>query len=110
MNKSNSTSTNEGNSKNDERTKEMAASKKETTKASGKNKTETVIYIGPSIKNVVESGTIFNNGLTPPLIAALENKPFLKGLLVPIDKLAKAKADLRKSDSAMSVLYKKAQI
>jgi hypothetical protein len=68
---------------------------------------ETVVYIGPSITNVVEEGAIFNNGLTQALLDEIKRKPFLKGLIIPINQLAKAKADLRVNNSAIHTLYTK---
>lgn len=70
---------------------------------------ETVVYLGPSIPNVVEHGAIFENAaITKALETKIYEKPLLKSLLIPISGLAKARAELQNAESGISKLYAKA--
>lgn len=70
---------------------------------------ESKIYIGPSIVNVVVTGTVFNGGITPKMEKEIANRPFLSDLIVPLETLVCAKKELRRSDSALSRIYQKAE-
>lgn len=90
--------------------KEMESAAKETkTEAAGKKEVnkETVVYIGPSIKNVVSTGTVYNNGLPERLVAEIEKQPAIKSLLVPVSRLAAVQRELSNQGSAVSLIYKK---
>lgn len=52
---------------------------------------ETVIYAGPSIKNL-QQYTIFNNGIPSILKEDIKACPAIKGLIVPVAKLAETEA------------------
>lgn len=78
---------------------------KRTQPAAGR--AETVVYIGPSIKNVVVTGTIYTNGLPEAVKKEMERQPALKSLLVPISGLAEAQKELNIPGSAMATIYKK---
>ena len=72
---------------------------------------EAVTYLGPSISNVVEHGTVFVSGnLTNIMKEQVERVPALKGLLVKTSKLVQAKKDLRNKDSALSAIYRKVEM
>lgn len=49
---------------------------------------ETVCYIGPTIPGTVQHAAFFRNGLPEHLEKAIEKCPAIKGLLIPISKLA----------------------
>lgn len=66
-----------------------------------------VIYIGPSIKNIVSTGTVYNNGIPKLLKEEIERQPVLKSLIIPIEKLADVQKDLHIPESAVSIIYKK---
>lgn len=68
---------------------------------------EILIYVGPTIPNVISTNSIFNNGIPKQLQELISIKPYVSALLVPIEKLAQARVELRNPGSAFSVLYKK---
>lgn len=71
---------------------------------------EAVTYLGPTIKNVVESGTVFAAGrVTTTLEKKMEEITLLKSLLIPTSGLVKAKKELRDKESALSAIYRKAE-
>ncbi|MCD8204511.1 MAG: hypothetical protein LUC16_01610 [Coprobacillus sp.] len=67
--------------------------------------TEAVAYIGPSIKFVATHGTVYNNGLPRDLAKKVEEIPMIKGLLIPISKLAVSYVQLATEGSALNNLY-----
>lgn len=68
---------------------------------------KTVMYIGPSIKNVVSTGSLYNNGLPEKLTQAMEKQPAIKSLIVPLSGLAAAQKELAIPGSALSIIYGK---
>lgn len=89
----------------------MSEAKQETkTKAAAKKEAvqkETVMYIGPSIKNVVATGTLYNNGLPDALKDEMERQPIIGNLIIPVGSLAAAQKELAKAGSALSIMYGK---
>ena len=83
-----------------------------TTEPTNKKPTtqeQTVMYIGPSIPNVVQASTVFKNGvLTEALKKCVEEKPYMKKLLVPLEELPAAMKELN-SNSAISSIYRRVQ-
>lgn len=86
----------------------------ETKKPAGKAKAapatqeaETVVYIGPDIPGAKQY-TTYNAGLPDALKEKIKEHPFFNSLVVPVEKLAKASAELAKEGSALSILYRKA--
>lgn len=77
-----------------------------TTKQTTAQK-ETVMYIGPSIKNVVTTGTLYNNGLPKTLALEMEKQPVIGSLVVPVSKLAEAQKELATPGSALQLIYNK---
>lgn len=70
-------------------------------------KAQTVMYIGPSIPNVVQTSTVFKDGVLPgPLKKCVEEKPYMKKLLVPIKELPAAMKELNGS-SALNSIYRR---
>lgn len=71
---------------------------------------EATTYLGPTIKNVVESGTVFVAGkVTTIFEKKMEEIPLLKSLLIPTSGLVKAKKELRNKESTISAIYRKAE-
>lgn len=68
---------------------------------------KTLVYIGPSIKNVVSTGTVYNNGLPVKVMKEIEKQPIIKSLVIPVDKLAAAQKELATQGSALAVIYEK---
>lgn len=68
---------------------------------------ETVMYIGPSIKDVVLTGTLYNNGLPEPLKREIERRPVVGSMVLPVNGLSKVYRQLAVPGSAWEVLYDK---
>lgn len=70
-------------------------------------KEQTVMYIGPSIPNVVQASTVFKDGiLTETLEKCVKEKPYMKKLLVPLEELPAAMRELN-GNSAISSIYRR---
>lgn len=68
---------------------------------------KTVIYIGPSIKNVVSTGTLYNNGLPKILKEEMVKQPVIKKLIIPVEDLSEAQRKLATPGSALATVYGK---
>lgn len=73
-----------------------------------KEKRETVIYLGPAISGTAGHGTVYCNGLSPQLQAALQEEPAINMLLVPIADVAVMKKERKRESSAFNVCYERA--
>ncbi len=67
----------------------------------------TVMYIGPQIRGVVSSNTIFNNGLPEVLKKKAEEMPVIQSLIVPVKELARARREMQDETTAIGTCYKK---
>lgn len=88
----------------------MSEAKKPTGKAKAApaaQEAEIVVYIGPDIPGAKQY-TTYNAGLPDALKEKIKEHPFFNSLVVPVEKLAKASAELAKEGSALSILYRKA--
>lgn len=86
--------------------KEVKQPESKAAKAKEKEK-RTLVYIGPSIKNLVSSGTVYNNGVPEALIQEMKEQPVIKSLLVPVEELAEARKELAQPGSALKIIYDK---
>lgn len=68
---------------------------------------ESVVYVGPTIQNIVVANTVFNNGITEVLKNKCDTLPTLATMIKPLSEYSQALAELRDSTSALSLLYKK---
>ena len=68
---------------------------------------KTMVYMGPSIRNVILHGVTLKGGYTPALEKELEKQPYIRDLLIPADELAEARKELKKNGSRLEVLYRK---
>lgn len=93
-----------------EEKKEDGIVQKETKRKAARQetgRTETVMYIGPTIKNVAVTGTLYNNGLPESLKKEAEKQPAISNLIVPVGELAAAQRELAIPGSALAVIYGK---
>lgn len=67
----------------------------------------TVVYIGPTIENVVSKNIVLNNGIPKYLNDEIEKQPLINNLIVPIGQLASARNELRNPKSTLSIVYGK---
>ena len=70
-------------------------------------KTNIVIYVGPTIAGLASNNTVFNNGIPSILKEAMEKEPAFKGLVVPLKNLATSIKELQEGAGATHVLYNK---
>lgn len=68
---------------------------------------EIVVYIGPDIPGTKQY-TTYNAGLPDALKEKIVEHRVFESLVVPVERLAKASAELAKEGSALNILYKKA--
>lgn len=69
---------------------------------------ETVVYMGPSINGVIETGTAMNDKYPDRFAEILKSNSYFSGLLIPVGKLNDAKKELRRQGSELDMLYKQA--
>lgn len=88
---------------------EVITEKKTKSKAKEvKRPAVSVMYVGPSIVNVVQKSTVFKNGVcSEALNALIKEHPYVEKLLIPVDSLAEAMKELAIEKSALSVIYNK---
>lgn len=67
-----------------------------------------VAYCGPTIKGIAPQYTVFVDGLPEKLKEKVEQVPFLKALIVPLDKLAEMRVKIEQDGTRENILYKKA--
>lgn len=97
------------------KTEEKVATVTATTKPVAKTvtasakKVETVIYIGPTINEVVASNTIFNNGISKELEDTIKEIPAVRKLIIPISQLSAARIQINAKNSALAVCYENVQ-
>lgn len=82
-----------------EKTKNMATIQKKEGR--------TVMYVGPTIRNVVAAGSLYSNGLPEKLKKEMEKQPLIKELVVPVERLAEVKKELAIPGSGMAIIYGK---
>lgn len=63
------------------------------------------MYIGPSISGVIKTSTIFIGELPARLNKLIEELPCVRNLIVPIDRLTRAKQALSGQGSVENVSY-----
>ena len=68
---------------------------------------ETMVYMGPSIRHVVQHGTALKGGYPPALAAEMEMQPFIKDLMIPVSEVAEARKELKKDGRRLAALYKR---
>lgn len=68
---------------------------------------KTVVYLGPSIPNIVAENSIFRGELPEKIQNIQKELPVIKILFVPIEKLIAAKKELTENNSAKAICYNK---
>ena len=88
----------------------MSEAKKPTGKAKAApaaQEAEIVVYIGPDMPGAKPYASD-SAGLPDALKEKIKEHPFFNSFVVPVEKLAKASAELAKEGSALSILYRRA--
>jgi len=86
---------------------ETKARKTAAKQSTAKTESGTVVYIGPNIPGVAKQGTVYNNGLPGALMEKAKEIPAINALIVPVEGLARANAELARGGSALSIIYNK---
>ncbi|MBR6873025.1 MAG: hypothetical protein IKN17_05925 [Ruminococcus sp.] len=84
----------------------MAAFKNKDKKPSEDN--GIYVYVGPSIKGVIQEGTIYHGSLDKihrKLAAAIEKYPKIARLIVKDTELSAARAEIRKGGTSLAHAY-----
>ena len=81
--------------------------KKAAKKPTEKKDKKMVIYLGPAIAGVAVPGTVYNNGLTPQMEAAVDEIPALRSLLVEIETAGRVRKAIKDPQSAAAICYQK---
>ena len=68
-----------------------------------------LVYLGPSFYGVIQKGTVTSGEPSPKLRRLTEAHPFLYSLFVPVTELAEKRKQLKKADSELGQLYRKAE-
>lgn len=68
-----------------------------------------VAYCGPTIPGKAVQFTTYTNGLSSPLLEAVQASPVLKALVVPLDQLPEVRRQLQARAGRYYTLYCKAQ-
>ena len=72
-----------------------------------KNDTQKFVYVGPTIVGVATRNTVYGD-MPSALAAAIEARPYLTGLCVPVSGLANAIAQIDRQQGRVYTLYTKA--
>lgn len=67
-----------------------------------------VAYCGPTVKGIAPQYTVFVDGLPEKLKEKAEQVPFLKALIVPLDKLAEMRVKVEQGGTRENLLYQNA--
>ena len=68
-----------------------------------------VAYCGPTIPGKAVQFTTYSNGLSSPLLEAVQASPVLKALVVPLDQLPEVRQQIQARAGRYYTLYCKAQ-
>lgn len=69
--------------------------------------TKKVMYMGPTLRGVVRSGTVFENGLPKNLSRLAEKRPVINNLIVPLADMVEVKKAINTEGTAEAVSYDK---
>ena len=68
--------------------------------------TENVIYLGPDIPNVVNSSTVFADGVLPDAVnEKIKELPILSNLFVPVSGMVEKVKELNNAGSFANTIY-----
>lgn len=87
---------------------EKTEAKSKTGKATKTNATQPIVmYVGPTIPNIVTCNSIFNNGIPNMLEQMIVKLPVIKALIVPVETLTTIRSEINKKNSATNLCYEK---
>lgn len=68
---------------------------------------EDLVYMGPSIPNVVRHSTVFKDGVFPSILAEkIREFPLIQSIFVPVGKMVDVVKELKVKNSAFSIVYR----
>lgn len=71
------------------------------------NEEKTLVYCGPSVRNVVRQYTVYTGTIPQVLAQFLDTHPAAQALLVSIERFAEVRTKLETKGTAEAVLYNK---
>lgn len=85
-----------------------------TTKAKAKaaaaeTKPTAVVYCGPRIQGIAAQYQVFIGGLPEQLTVAIEKRPVLGALIVPLAEMAEARKAINSGTGRLAALFQKAK-
>ena len=86
----------------------MSDEKKTTTAVDKTPAAQAVAYCGPTIKGVAPQYTVFVDGIPEKLAEIAEERPVVKALIVPREKLAEMRVKVEQSGTRENLLYQNA--
>ena len=78
-------------------------------KAAAVEKPTAVVYCGPRIPGIAAQYQVFIDGLPEQLKAAIEKKPVLGALIVPVAEMAEARKEINSGTGRLAALFRKAK-
>lgn len=78
-------------------------------KAAVVEKPAAVVYCGPKIPGIAAQYQVFTGGLPEQLKAAIEKKPVLGALIVPLAEMAEARKAINSGTGRLAALFRKAK-
>ena len=69
---------------------------------------ENVIYLGPSIPNLISASTVFKDGILPEVVnEKIEELPMMVNLFIPISMMVEAVKEINREGSSLQLIYGK---
>ena len=66
-----------------------------------------VMYLGPTLRGVARSGSVFENGIPASLASLAEKKPIIKNLIVPLPEAVEIKKAIDTEGPAEAAAFDK---
>ena len=84
----------------------VSESTEKQDKKRGEDTLENVIYLGPDIPNVVNSSTVFADGVLPDVVnEKIKELPILSNLFVPVSGMVEKVKELNNAGSFANTIY-----
>lgn len=68
-----------------------------------------LVYVGPSVPNVVQTNTVYKNGIPGTLKKWIEKYPLFGALLVPVRGISKVRLEMRDAGSEKNLIFHEAE-
>ena len=85
--------------------KKATAKKQTKPEAPAEKKPETLVYCGPTVRNVAKQFTVYNGNLPAALADFLNEHPAAKSLVVPVQQFATTRRDVQTPGTPQHTIY-----